>query len=86
MKHVGITIGANLLVAGILLFIQSGVSGWEGYKVTLAIATILLSLILLAFGRIKGLEQYRYMAILYDLKFSDGQNAGTHPNSESNIP
>ena len=81
LKHVGITIGANLLVAGVLLFILSGVSGWEEHKVILAISTILLALILLGFGRIKGLEQYRYMAILFDLELIDSQSTDTQPDS-----
>lgn len=72
LKHVGITIGANLLVAGCLLIIQSWVSGWDGHNISLAIATIVLSLMLLIFGRIKGLEQYRYMAILYGLELLEG--------------
>jgi len=72
LKHVGITIGANLFIAGCLLLIQSGVSGWDGHNIILAIATVVLSLKLLIFGRIKGLEQYRYMAILYGLELSDG--------------
>jgi len=72
LKHVGITIGSNLFVAGWLLLIQSGISGWDGHNISLAITTVVLSLMLLIFGRIKGLEQYRYMAILYGLELSDG--------------
>lgn len=65
MKHVGITLGTNFFVSTILLVFQWCIAGRLCQGLVLPIVSAILSMALLMFGRIKGLEQFKYMELVY---------------------
>ena len=65
LKHVGITLGMNFGVSTILLLFQWCMAGRLAQSLVLPIFSAILSIALLTFGRIKGLEQHKYMELVY---------------------